>query len=66
METGAVLAETPVARWHAVTDRAFLNRVSVTFEIDPSQLPDVVRSLAAVIAEAEPSSLDRQRFRNRL
>jgi hypothetical protein len=50
-----VLAEAQVARWQYVRDRPFLNRVSVTFELDPSQLPDVVQSLAAVVDEAEPS-----------
>jgi hypothetical protein len=50
-----LLAEAQVGCWHYVRGRAFFNRVSVTFELDPSQLPDIVRSLAAVIDDAEQS-----------
>lgn len=50
-----ILVETQVSRWHYVGDRPFRNLISVAFELDPSQLPDVVRSLAAVIADAKPS-----------
>ena len=48
-----VLVEAQVARWHCIRSHPFLNRVSVAFELDPSLLPDVVRNLAAVIAEAK-------------
>lgn len=44
-----LLAEVQVARWHYIRDHPYLNRVVVTFEPDPMQLPDVVRSLAAVM-----------------
>ena len=50
-----VLAEVQVSRWHYVRARGFRNQVSVAFELDPSQVPDVARNLAAVIAEAKPS-----------
>lgn len=52
--TRGVVIEVQVARWHYVCDRQFLNRVSVAFELDSSQLPNVVSSLAVVIAEAKP------------
>ncbi|HEX9056401.1 MAG TPA: hypothetical protein VF818_02625, partial [Ktedonobacterales bacterium] len=47
-----VLAEAQVARGHYLCDRYFYDRVCVTFELDPSQLPDIVRGLESVIAEA--------------
>lgn len=53
--TLCALVEVQVGRWHYVCDRQLFNRVSVAFELAPSLLPDVVRSLAAVITEAEPS-----------
>ena len=52
---GHILVEVQVSRWQYVRDRSFRNLVSVAFELDPSQLPDCVRSLAAVYAEAQPS-----------
>jgi hypothetical protein len=52
---GHILVEAQVSRWQDVRDRSFRNLVSFAFELDPSQLPDVVRSLAAIIAEAQPS-----------
>lgn len=48
-----MLIEAQVARLHYVCDHGLYNRVSVGFELDESQLPDIVRRLAAVIAEAE-------------
>ncbi len=50
-----VLAEAQVARGHYLRDHYFYDRVCVTFELDPSQLPDIMRRLEAVIAEAKPS-----------
>jgi hypothetical protein len=52
---GHILVETQVSRWQYVGDRPFRNLVAVAFELDPSQLPDVVQNLAAVIAKAQPS-----------
>lgn len=46
-----VLIEVQVARWLFHRNRSFLNSVSVAFELDPSQLPTAVDTLAAVIAE---------------
>lgn len=48
-----VLVEAQVARWLFHRNRSFLNSVSVTFELDPSQLPAAVEALAAVIAEGQ-------------
>jgi hypothetical protein len=48
-----VLAEAQVARGHYLRDHYYWDCISVAFELDPSQLPDIVRSLAAVIASAE-------------
>lgn len=48
-----VLAEARVSRGRYLRDHYFLDRVSVTFELDPSQLPDAVRGFAALIGEME-------------
>jgi hypothetical protein len=47
-----VLAEAKVARGHYLRDHYYWDRVLVAFELDPSQLPDIVRSLTAIIASA--------------
>lgn len=52
---GHILVEAQVSRWQYVGDRSFRNLVAVAFDLDPSQLADVVQSLAAVITEAQPS-----------
>ena len=44
-----VLMEAQIARGHYLRGHYFENRVSVTFELDLSRLPDIVRSLVAVI-----------------
>jgi hypothetical protein len=48
-----VLVEAQIARGHYLRGQHVENRVCVTFELDPSRLPDIVRSLAAVIDDME-------------
>jgi hypothetical protein len=48
-----MLVEAQIAHGHYLSGHYFENRVCVTFELDPSRLPDIVRSLAAVIDDMD-------------
>ena len=48
-----VLVEAQIARGHYLRSHYVESRVCVTFELDPSRLPDIVRCLAAVIDDMD-------------
>lgn len=50
---GHVVAEARLSHGHFVRSRSVDNQVSVTFELSPSRLPDIVHALEAVISDAE-------------